>query len=117
MDLTTAVRTDTLPAIATVVAPGALASAPFLWLLLSSMPSLRAFIGDHEPTALTSAALVWIVVGFGLDSAGSYVEVYCIDRRRQDHAEMLDVWWRYLRIAWTHEPIGQHYLRRMLVSF
>src|SRR5437867_790199 len=72
MDPTTAVRTDTLPAIATVVAPGALASAPFLWLLLSSMPNLRAFVGDHEPTALTSAALLWIVVGFGLDSAGSY---------------------------------------------
>ena len=60
---------------------------------------------------------MWIVVGFGLDSAGSYVEVYCIDRRRKDHAEMLEVWWRYLRIAWAHEPIGQHYLRRMLVSF
>jgi hypothetical protein len=30
---------------------------------------------------------------------------------------MLEIWWRYLRIAWDKEPIGQHYLRRMLVSF
>jgi hypothetical protein len=30
---------------------------------------------------------------------------------------MLATWWKYLRIAWVHEPIGQHYLRRLLVSF
>jgi hypothetical protein len=30
---------------------------------------------------------------------------------------MLATWWKYLRIAWVQEPVGQHYLRRMLVSF
>jgi hypothetical protein len=25
---------------------------------------------------------------------------------------MLETWWRYLRIAWSKEPVGQHYLRR-----
>jgi hypothetical protein len=30
---------------------------------------------------------------------------------------MLRTWWQYLRIAWVREPIGQHYLRRLLVSF
>lgn len=47
---------------------------------------------------------------------GSYVEVYLIDRRRPDHADMLATSWKYLRIAWVHEPIGPHYLRRLLVS-
>ena len=117
MDPTTAVRTDTLPAIATVLAPGAFATAPYVWALLTHSERVRRFAGDHEATALTVAALVWIVAGFAIDSAGSYVEVYAIDRRRPDHDEMLATWWKYLRIAWVHEPIGQHYLRRLLVSF
>src|SRR5438034_8100637 len=40
-----------------------------------------------------------------------------LDRRRPDHDAMVATWWRYLRIAWVREPVGQHYLRRMLVSF
>lgn len=43
--------------------------------------------------------------------------MYLIDRRRPDRTRMLETWWRYLRIAWVHEPIGQRYLRRLLVSF
>jgi hypothetical protein len=117
MDPTSAVRTDTLPAIATVVAPGAFASASYAWLLLSEATGLRVFLNQHEAIALAAAILLWIVVGFAVESLGSYVEVYLIDRRRPDHRQMLDTWWRYLRIAWVREPIGQRYLRRLLVSF
>jgi hypothetical protein len=52
-----------------------------------------------------------------VESMGSYVEVYRIDRKRKDHEEMLKQWWLFLRTAWTEEPIGQRYLRRMLVTF
>src|SRR3954468_10899334 len=98
MGPTTAVRTDTLPAIATVIAPGAVATAPYLWVWLTHSAAASAFAGSHEATALTLAALLWIVAGFAVDSAGSYVEVYAIDRRRADRDEMVATWWRYLRI-------------------
>ena len=75
------------------------------------------FFAAHEATGLTAALVLWVVSGFSVDSLGSYVEFYCIDRPRPDHQQMLDTWWRYLRIAWVQEPIGQHYLRRLLVSF
>jgi hypothetical protein len=117
MDPTSTVRTDALPAIATLVIPGALTSVPYAWLILDGAPSLRAFLGAHDGIAALIAALVAIAVGFALESAGSYAEVYLIDRRRSDHEQMLQTWWRYLRIAWDKEPIGQRYLRRLLVSF
>jgi hypothetical protein len=117
MDPTTAVRTDTLPAIATVLGPGAFATAPYAWTLLARPSELRTVVLNHEATALTVMVMLWIVAGFAIDSAGSYVEVYWIDRRRPDRDEMLATWWKYLRIAWVHEPVGQHYLRRLLVSF
>jgi hypothetical protein len=111
------VRLDSLPAVATVVAPGALATTPFAWLLLSGSDDLRAFLAAHEAVALAAAALVWIVMGFLVESMGSYVEVYAIDRRRDDHARLLETWWLYLRSAWEKEPVGQGYIRRLVVSF
>ena len=66
--------------------------------------------------ALAAAALVWIVMGFLVESMGSYVEVYAIDRRRDDHARLL----RRValpRSAWEKEPVGQGYVRRLVVSF
>jgi len=111
------VRLDSLPAVATVVAPGALATTPFAWLLLSGSDDLRAFLSAHEAVALAAAALVWIVMGFLVESMGSYVEVYGIDRRRDDHDQLVETWWLYLRSAWKEEPVGQGYLRRLVVSF
>jgi len=117
MDPTSTVRTDAIPAIATVVAPGAAVSTPYLWAVLSRVPQSRNFLDRHEAIALSGAILIWVISGFVIESLGSYVEVYWIDRRRADHKQVLETWWQYLRIAWDTEPIGQHYLRRLLVSF
>jgi hypothetical protein len=117
MGPTTAVRTDALPAIATVVGPGAFVSSGYLWAGLSRVQGLSEFLDGHEAIALASAILVWTLAGFAVDSLGSYVEYYLIDRTRADHKEMFAIWWRYLMLAWDREPVGQRYLRRVLVSF
>jgi hypothetical protein len=117
MDPTTAVRTDTLPVIVTVVAPGAFVTVPYLWAFLAKAERVQGFLAVHEGITLAGGVLLWIIVGFVVESVGSYVEVYWIDRQRSDYQEMIETWWRYLRIAWRKEPVGQHYLRRMLVSF
>jgi hypothetical protein len=119
VDPTTAVRTDTLPAMATVLAPGAFASAPYVWVALSGWPQVQSFLAAHEAIAVAVAIVVWIVAGFFIESAGSYVEVYLIDHRRAHPEKALATWWQYLQIAWQdgNEPIGHRYLRRLLVSF
>jgi len=116
MDPTTAVRTDTLPAVATLIAPGALAGGAYVWFGISTVPSAGAFLEAHETFTTVLSILLLIVIGMIVESLGSYVEVF-IDRRRPDHKKMIKTWWKYLRLAWTHEPIGQRYLRRLLVSF
>lgn len=118
MDPTTAVRTDTLPAIATLIVPGAVATSGYLWLALSFASSeFLTFLDAHEAITAIGAVLIWIAAGFAIESLGSYVEVYCIDGRRDDHKAMIETWWKYLTIAWSIEPVGQKYLRRMLVIF
>ena len=117
MDPTSAVRTETLPVIATVIAPGAVFSSPYAWVVVSRSPALVDFLGKHEAIAVAATLVLWVTAGFLIESIGSYLEVYGIDRRRSDHEQMLETWWKYLRIAWSREPIGQRYLRRLVVSF
>jgi len=45
------------------------------------------------------------------------LEVHLIDAKRKDHEKLVKTWWEYLRTVWTNEPVGQRYLRRLLVSF
>ena len=117
MDLTSSVRTDTLPALGSVVAPGALALAPYIALFLIRHPKVASYFAAHEATALTASLVLSIGGGFLVESFGSYVEYYLLDQRHADRASMLRSWWRYLRIAWQTEPTGQHYLRRILTIF
>jgi len=117
VDPTSTVRTDALPAVATLVIPGALAAIPYAWLLLGTVDSLRAYLASHDGVATLIAIVVSLATGFLVESLGSFVEVLLIDKRRPNHEQHLESWWRYLRIAWVREPIGQRYLRRLLVTF
>lgn len=117
MDPTTAIRTDTLPAVATLVVPGAVASGAYIWLAMSSLPETASFLAQRDVLTTVLLIVFWIAVGFFIESVGSYVEVYLIDSRRKDHDKMMKTWWEYLRLAWTNEPIGVRYMRRLLVSF
>src|SRR5262245_32660828 len=116
MDPTTAIRTDTLSAIATVVAPGACASAPYIWAL-SSPQNLLTFTDHHEAVAVAAGLIVCVTAGLFVESAGSYVEYYLIDKRKKNHEQLVEQWWRFLRTSWQVEPVGLRYLRRILVSF
>jgi hypothetical protein len=78
---------------------------------------LRNYLESHDGLAALIAIVVSLATGFLVESLGSFVEVLLIDKRRPNHQEHLESWWRYLRIAWVREPIGQRYLRRLLVTF
>jgi hypothetical protein len=106
VDPTTAVRTDTLPAIATVLAPGAFISAPYLWAGLSPAADLRAFLDRHEAITVAAVILLWTIAGFLTDSLASYVEYHLIDGRRKKKDEERAIWWDYMGLTWDKEPVG-----------
>jgi len=117
MNPTSTIRTDTVGVIATVVAPGALASAPYLWWLTNNSTKVHSLFDHGDTISVSLVLLIWVAAGFAVESLGSYIEVYCLDKNKLDPAKMLEEWWLYLRSAWTVEPVGQRYLRRLLVSF
>jgi len=117
MELTSSVRTETLPALGSVVAPGSLALAPYVALFLIAHPRAASYLAGHEAISLPAGVILAIAGGFLVESLGSYIEYYLLDRRHADRTAMQRSWWRYLRIAWKVEPTGQHYLRRILTIF
>ena len=118
MNLSSAVKTETVPLIVTILLPGALASSSYLWWLLQGAPpEMLAFLTAKESVATIGAIIVCLAVGFTIDSLGSYVEVYALDKRQKDYEAFMTTWWVYLKKQWQTDPIGQNYLRRVLVSF
>jgi len=117
MDLTSAVRTDTLPGIATLIIPGAFASGTWIAFGLLEMPGVAEYLMEREALSIVVLILSWIAFGFIVESTGSYIEAYVIDRWRPDRVELAKIWAKYLALSWEHEPVGQRYLRRLLITF
>jgi hypothetical protein len=117
MDLTSTVRSDALPSVGTLLVPGAVASTPYVALLWGEPHNLHGFVNANQGAATGAAALLVVAVGLLVESVGSYLEYYVIDRRHKDRTAMLRRWREYLRIAWQTEPVGQHYLRRIMIVF
>jgi hypothetical protein len=114
----TSPRSDTLSAVGSIIVPGAVASLPYVGLLWGPPHNLKGFVDANQGVATAAAGLIIVAVGLLVESAGSYVEYYAIDETHDDPAGMRARWWKYLQIAWgTAEPIGQHYLRRILAIF
>lgn len=117
MDLTSSVRSDTLPAVGSFLVPGAVLSIPYVALAWGTPHNLKAFVDANQGVSTAAAALLVVAAGLLVDSIGSYVEYYIIDLQHKNRAAMLKRWQEYLRIAWKTEPVGQHYLRRILTIF
>jgi hypothetical protein len=117
MDLTSTVRSDTLPAVGSFLVPGAVAATPFVALVWGQPHDLKAFVDANQGVSTAAAALLVVAIGLLVESVGSYAEFYWIDRQHKNREEMLNVWREYLQIAWQTEPVGQHYLRRILTIF
>lgn len=117
MDVTSAVRSDTLPSAGTLLVPGSVAATPYVALLWGSPHNVGDFVDANQGAATAAAALIVVAVGLLVESLGSYIEYYAIDCHHKDRQAMLSRWREYLGIAWKTEPVGQHYLRRILTVF
>jgi hypothetical protein len=68
----------------------------------------------YEVTFGTLAVLVALAAGFILEDVGSWIELLW-DRLQDDRKANEEIWWRYLRTAFVVEPVGEGYLRTILL--
>lgn len=117
MDVTTAVRSDVLPAVGSFLIPGAIASAPYVSLAWGTPHHLKAFVDANQGISTAAGALLVVGAGLLVESIGTFVESHVVDKCHDNPKAIQDRWTEYLKIAWIREPVGQRYLRRVLTTF
>jgi len=106
--------------LATIVIPGAMAISTWFVVLLQRFPTVRNLAeANHTETALL-LALASIASGLLVEDIGSRIESRWFDRqlvKQPDFSRHDDEWDQYLRLAFSIEPVGQRYLRTILLRF
>ena len=115
MDPTTAVRSDVLPGVGSFLIPGTVAAAPWVALVWGEPHHLKDFVDSNQAISMAVGALLVVGAGLMLESIGTFVESY-VDKKSKN-PNLTELWYRYLQIAWIREPIGQRYLRKILITF
>jgi hypothetical protein len=106
--------------LATIVIPGAMAISTWFVVLLQRFPSFRNLAeANHTETALL-LALASIAAGLLVEDIGSRIESRWFDKKlmkQPDFSHHDEDWDQYLRLTFSIEPVGQRYLRTILLRF
>ena len=92
LNLSSAVRSDTLPAVGSMIVPGVVASTPYIALLWGEPHNLKGFVDANQGASTAAAAIVVVAAGLIVDTIGSYVEHDLIDTRHTNPAQMRERW-------------------------
>jgi hypothetical protein len=106
--------------LATIVIPGAMAISTWFVVLLQRFPTVRNLAeANHTETALL-LALASIATGLLVEDIGSRIESRWFDKKlvkQPGFSQHDDEWDQYLRLTFNIEPVGQRYLRTILLRF
>lgn len=98
-----------------LIIPGLLACFPFLLLFFELQPDILAFFQSNSTLMATFVILLSLISGIILENFGSRIEVHYYDEKQlKMDDEYLDVWDKFLQLAYDKEPIGHRYIRNIL---
>jgi hypothetical protein len=88
---------------------------PFSCWRTKYFPDLAAYRDGHEVPYYAITFLVVLAVGLLLEDIGSVIEANVWDALLESEYEIEAIWAKYLILAFDKEPIGQRYLRTVLL--
>ena len=104
----------------TIVIPGAMAISVWFVVVLQKFTQVCALAeANHTETTLL-LALACIAAGLLVEDIGSRIESRFLDKRlgtQPGFSTHSDEWNQYLRLVFKAEPVGQRYLRAILLRF
>jgi hypothetical protein len=118
VDLTTPFKAEVFRPIAGLLIPGVIAGLPYALVIAHYFPGIAAYRDEHELVYYAIAALLVVGIGFVLEDIGTGLELQ-IDKYliKHKHPDLYDVWHEYLAQKFDTEPVGQRYLRTVLLRF
>jgi len=106
--------------LATIVIPGAMAISTWFIVVLQRFPSIRGLAGANRTETSLILALASIAVGLLVEDIGSRIESRWFDKqlaKKPEFSRHAHDWYQYLRLTFSIEPVGQRYLRTILLRF
>jgi hypothetical protein len=102
----------------TLLLPGAISISSWVVAALWGCDSIRKIVDPNRGETLGVVVLLALFFGLICDDLGARLESGWLDKRTTDglpkekHEEN---WYRYLRLAFTVEPVGHRYLRTLVL--
>jgi hypothetical protein len=106
--------------LATILIPGAMAICAWFVGLLQRFPSVRTLVDANHTETTLLLVLASIGAGLMVEDIGSRIESRYFDKwlaKRTEFCAHSEEWCQYLRLAFKTEPVGQRYLRTILLRF
>jgi hypothetical protein len=106
--------------LATIVIPGALAISSWFVVLTLKFESLRRLVVENHTETAIILALASMCVGLLVEDMGARVESRIFDpclKKKTGFEGHSNEWNQYLRLAFKTEPVGQRYLRSIMLRF
>lgn len=99
-----------------LIIPGLIACFPYLLIFFEVQPAILQFFLNNGVTLIaTLVILMSLISGIVLENFGSRIEVHYYDEKQMKvDEEYLDIWDKFLQLAYDKEPIGQRYIRNIL---
>lgn len=99
-----------------LITPGLVAIFPYIILYLRFDYNTKFYCFENISILITAITILSLVAGLLIENIGSIVEVLCFDtEHKKKDAKFEDSWERYLQLTFEHEPLGQEYLRTVLL--
>jgi hypothetical protein len=115
MDFTAPLKGEILRPVMTHLVPGATLVAPCALFVRHRGPEIFALVASQPVVAVTVLTLAMLAAGFVLEDVGTRVEVRWDESLSSERKDHRDIWNQYLLLAFKEEPIGQRYLRTVLL--
>ena len=106
---------ESLQPLIMLITPGATAVIPYVLMVVTGNDKIASFLDKHEFMFGTLVVLLAVAAGLILEDFGSLIESRIWDKLQEDTTKNEAVWWKYLRTAFEVEPMGQRYLRTILL--
>jgi len=105
---------DPYRSIVSQVLPGLVAASTWIIALHDHSPGVRNFLDQSTPVATGSLALAAIFWGLVCEDFGSRIEVLIFWLQTKNDPTAKQIWFEYLRMAYSLEPIGIRYIRSLV---
>jgi len=114
MNMTSIFEREVFRPIAITLVPGTIALTPFIFLFHNYFPNVYKILSNQPTITGLLLILISIAVGLILEDVGSLIEViiwYFVKESDDDDNN----WYKYLRVAFKSEPIGNKYIGNIVL--